>query len=366
MRGEEKRQEELFHYFSVNDRIAKDHPIRELRKLCDEALEKLSGTFENMYSDVGRPSIAPETLLKSTVLMALYSVRSENQFCEQLNYNLLFRWFLGMDISSPAFDRTVFSKNRKRLLEHEVGEEFLAAVVEIARERKLLSEDHFTVDGTLIESWASLKSFRKKGEKRDDDDGDTNGFKPSNPDVDFHGEKRSNATHESTTDPESRLMRKGPGKEAKLSYSGNVVIENRNGLVVECDVVTATGTAEVDSSVVMIDRMIDNGTKPETVGADKGYYNNKFVSAMRERKIIPHVAPVSGWKVPGLDGRTFNKVSYQISQKKRKLVEQCFGFAKTVGGVRKSRLVGIDPTAFLLRVAFATLNLVRISRLSTA
>jgi hypothetical protein len=258
----------------------------------------------------------------------------------------------------------VFSKNRKRLLEHEVGKEFLAVVVEMARERKLLSEDHFTVDGTLIESWASLKSFRPKGEKRDKGDG--NGFMPRNPDVDFHGEKRSNETHASTTDPEARLMRKGPGKEARLSFCGNATVENRNGLVVECEVVAATGTAEVESAVEMVDRLIDSGVDPQTVGADKNYHQKAFVSAMREREIIPHVAQKARCEVEGLDRRTTGKESYQVSQRKRKLVEQCFGFAKTVAGLRKSRLVGIAPTDFLLRMAFATLNLVRIAKLSTA
>ena len=347
MRGEENRQESLFHYFSVEERIEKYHPIRELRKLCEEALNRLSDVFDGMYSETGRPSIAPETLLKSTVLMALYSVRSENQFCEQLNYNLLFRWFLGMDVSSPAFDRTVFSKNRQRLLEHEVGKEFLGVVVQMAGERNLLSEDHFTVDGTLIESWASLKSFKRKGEKEDKDD--SNGFKPSNPDVDFHGEKRSNETPESKTDPEARLMRKGPGKEAKLSYCANAVVENRNGLVVECEVTAATGTAEVQGAVSLIDRMRDEGIEPKTVGADKGYHQKEFVSAMRKRNIVPHVAPMKGREVEGLDGRTLAKESYKVSQRKRKLVEQCFGFAKTVGELRKSRLVGIGPTNLLLR-----------------
>lgn len=364
MRGEEERQEALFHYFSVEERIGKEHPIRRLRELCDEALRRLSPLFDGMYSETGRPSIAPETLLKSTVLMALYSVRSENLFCEQLNYNLLFRWFLGMDVSGAGFDRTVFSKNRHRLLEHEVGQEFLKTVVEMAGERKLLSEDHFTLDGTLIESWASLKSFRRKDKK--EDDGDSNGFLPRNPDVDFHGEKRSNKTHESKTDPESRLMRKGPGKESKLSYCANVVVENRNGLVVACEVSTATGTAEVQGGISLIDGMREEGTNPKTIGADKNYHQKDFVSAMRERKIIPHVAPIKGRNVAGLDGRTLSKESYKISQRKRKIVERCFGFAKTVAGLRKSRLVGIDPTEFLLKMAFATLNLLRISKLSTA
>lgn len=364
MRGDEKRQENLFHYFSVEERIPEGHPIRELRRVCDKALRRLSPVFDNMYSDTGRPSIAPETLLRSTVLMALYSVRSENQFCEQLNYNMLFRWFLGMDVSDASFDRTVFSKNRERLLEHEVGKEFLGAVVEMAREDKLLSDEHFTVDGTLIEAWASLKSFKPKGSKKDK--GDSNGFQPRNPDVDFHGQKRSNATHESTTDPEARLMRKGPGKEARMSHCGNVLMDNRYGLVVDSEVVLATGTAEVDAALIMIDRAIEDGISPKTLGADKGYHSNKFIGGLRKRKIVPHVAQVTGCHLEGLDARTTRHWGYGVSQRKRKLVEQCFGFAKTVAGMRKSRLIGISATDFLLSVALATLNIVRLSKLSTA
>ena len=364
MRGDEKRQEDLFHYFSVDGRIAEGHPIRELRRVCDEALRRLSLVFDNIYSDLGRPSIAPETLLKSSVLMALYSVRSENQFCEQLNYNLLFRWFLGMDMSAVGFDRTVFSKNRERLLEHEVGKEFLQAVVAIARERKLLSDEHFTVDGTLIEAWASLKSFKPKGSGKDK--GDSNGFKPRNPDVDFHGQKRSNATHQSTTDPEARLMRKGPGKEARMSYCGNALMDNRHGLVVDSQVVQATGTAEVQAAIEMIDRAREEDLAPKTLGADKGYHSNVFIGALRKRNIIPHIAQVSGCKLKGLDGRTTRHRGYEVSQRKRKLVEQCFGFVKTVAGVRKSRLIGTTATDFLLSVALATLNMIRIAKISTA
>jgi hypothetical protein len=271
-----------------------------------------------------------------------------------------------MDPSSASFERTVFSKNRARLLEHEVGREFLATVVMMARERKLLSPDHFTVDGTLIESWASLKSFRPRDEQQDDDKKDGNGFTPQNPDVDFRGQKRSNVTHTSTTDPEARLMRKGAGKEAKLSFCASAITENRNGLVVECEVVSATGTAEIASATVLVDRLIDVGVEPKTIGADKGYHQSGFVSEMRRRNIAPHVAQVTGRRVPGLDRRTTNQDSYRVSQKKRKLIEQCFGFAKTVAGVRKSRLVGINSTGFLLQMALATLNLLRISKLSTA
>lgn len=361
MRGEENRQENLFHYFSVEERVPPEHPLRRVRKLCDEALLRMSGTFDVMYSDVGRPSIAPETLLKSTVLMALYTVRSENQFCEQLNYNLLFRWFLGMDMSTPGFDRTVFSKNRARLLEHDTAKEFLVTVVELAGERDLLSDEHFTVDGTLIESWASLKSFRPKGAR---DEGDSNSFTPRNPDVDFHGQKRSNETHQSTTDPEARLMRKGSGKEARLSYCGNALTENRNGLVVGCNVLSAAGTAESEGALSMIDELLEKGVEPKTIGADKGYHTADFVREVRERGIAPHVACRSDRRTPGLDARTTRRPSYAVSQRKRKIVEQCFGFAKTVAGLRKSRLVGARAVEFLLCIAFASLNLLRVAKLA--
>lgn len=366
MRGEKRSQEELFHYFSVESRIPSDHPLRGIRALCDKVLKRMSDTFDTMYSDVGRPSIAPEVLLKSTILMALYSVRSERQFCEQLNYNILFRWFLGMDMSQGGFERSVFSKNRARLIEHEVSGAFFAEVVREARSRQLISEEHFTVDGTLIESWASLKSFVSR-DKQDSDSNDGNGFKPSNPEVDFHGERRTNKTHSSTTDPEALLIKKGKGKEAKLAFCASAVTENRNGLVVDCEVSLATGTAEVQTAVSMIERMVEDGNYPiKTVGADKGYHQKDFISALRGQGIVPHVACIKGRNVAGLDRRTTTRDSYKVSQKKRKLIEQCFGFLKTVGGFRKSRLVGCSRTNFLAQMTFATLNILRITRLSTA
>ena len=367
MRGEKRSQEELFHYFSVESRIPSDHPLRAIRALSDKVLKSMSSTFDTMYSDTGRPSIAPEVLLKSTILMALYSVRSERQFCEQLNYNILFRWFLGMDMSQGGFERSVFSKNRARLIEHEVSREFFSEVVREARLRQLISEEHFTVDGTLIESWASLKSFVSRDKQDRDDSNDGNGFKPSNPEVDFHGERRTNETHSSTTDPEALLIKKGKGKEAKLAFCASAVTENRNGLVVDCEVSLATGTAEVQAAVSMIDRMVEDASFPiGTVGADKGYHQKEFVGSLRGRGIVPHVACIKGRSVAGLDKRTTTKEAYKVSQRKRKLVEQCFGFLKTVGGVRKSRLVGCARTNFLVQMTFATMNILRITRLSTA
>lgn len=367
MRGEKRLQSELFHYFSVEERVPREHPLRAIRELCDRILGGMSSTFDTMYSDVGRPSIAPEVLLKSTILMALYSVRSERQFCEQLNYNILFRWFLGMDMSQVGFERSVFSKNRSRLIEHEVSREFFAEVVRDARARKLISEEHFTVDGTLIESWASLKSFVSKDKQDRDDSNDGNGFKSSNPEVDFHGDRRTNETHSSTTDPEALLIKKGKGKEAKLAFCASAVTENRNGLVVDCEVSLATGTAEVRTAVSMINRMVEDASfRIRTVGADKGYHQKDFIGSLREQGIVPHVACIKGRNVAGLDRRTTTRGSYKVSQKKRKLVEQCFGFLKTVGGVRKSRLIGCARTNFLVQMTFAAMNILRITRLSTA
>lgn len=367
MRGNKRSQEELFHFFSIEERVPQDHPLRRIRALCDKLLSRMSYTFDTMYSDVGRPSIAPEVLLKSTILMALYSVRSERQFCEQLNYNILFRWFLGMDLSEAGFERSVFSKNRARLIEHEVSREFFGEVVSEARARKLISEEHFSVDGTLIESWASVKSFVSKDKQDKDDRNDGNGFKPSDPDVNFLGERRTNSTHSSTTDPEALLAKKGHGKEAKLAFCATAVTENRNGLVVECEVSPATGTAEVRTAISMIDRLVEDASFPiKTVGADKGYHQKDFVGKLRERGIIPHVACMKDRKVAGLDRRTTTRNSYKVSQKKRKLIEQCFGFLKTVGGVRKSRLIGCSRTHFLTQMTFAAMNILRITRLSTA
>src|SRR5512132_1823546 len=270
-----------FVYFK--DRIPSDHPWRGIKKLADQRPVELSRVFNRMYSEVGRPSIAPERILKSLLLIALYSVRSERQFCEQLGYNLLFRWFLDMELEEASFDATVFSKNRDRLMEHEVGRLFFDAVVRQAREAKLMSDDHFTVDGTLIEAWASLKSFRPKGEDRsgDKDQGD-----PGNRWVDFHGEKRSNETHESKSDPESLLARKGPGKEAKLCYGAHALMENRNGLLVDLKISQATGTAEREAAEEMIKRQRRKGVRVKSLGADKNYDTHGFVDFLRGRKIV--------------------------------------------------------------------------------
>jgi len=321
----------------------------------DRALSELSPTFNRMYSEVGRPSTPPEHLLKASLLIALYSIRSERQFCERLQYDLLFKWFLDLNIMDPAFDATTFTKNKERLLEHQVAHEFLSGVVAEARRRKLLSEDHFTVDGTLLEAWASLKSFRPK----DGDDAPGTGEK--NPSVDFHGEQRTNDTHASTTDPESRLARKGGGKEARLCFAGHVLMENGNGLVVDVAVTQATGTAERDTALDMLERV--PGLRRITVGADKNYDTYDFVTSCREMNVTPHVARRQ-WT--NLDQRTVRHPGYQMSQRVRKRVEEIFGWIKTVGGGRKLRYKGVARNQLWAELTAAAYNLVRMAKLAAA
>lgn len=361
MRGTQDRQASMLALFSIEARIPSEHPLRRIKRMADQQLLGLSAVFNRMYSSVGRPSVAPEKILKSLLLIALYSVRSERQFCEQLGYNLLFRWFLDMELEEESFDATVFSKNRERLMEHEVGRLFFDAVVRQAREAELMSDDHFTVDGTLIEAWASLKSFRPKGEDRsgDKDQGD-----PGNRWVDFHGEKRSNETHESKTDPDSLLMRKGPGKEAKLSYAAHALMENRNGLLVDLAVNQATGTAEREAAQSMIKRQRRKRVRIKTVGADKGYDTKGFVGFLRGRKIVPHVAANTERRGGStIDGHTTRHESYSVSQRIRKRVEEIFGWMKTVGGFRKTRFRGTNRTQLAAWWVGAAYNLVRMAKL---
>jgi transposase len=361
MRGADKKQSSMLVLMSPETRVPQDHPLRAIKKLADEALGKLSPVFDAMYASGGRPSIPPERLLKSMLLMALYSVRSERQFCEQLDYNLLFRWFLGMDMVEESFVPTVFSHNRDRLIVHDVAGEFLRAIVERARKAKLMSADHFTVDGTLIESWASLKSFKKKG-----DDGKTPPDDPGNPTVDFHGEKRCNETHESTTDPDARLARKGRGKEAKLSYSAHALIENRNGLLVDLQMDVADGHAERRMALEMLDNNVP-GTRRITVAGDKGYDTGDFVEACRTRNVTPHVAQnVSARRRSNIDARTTAHPGYAISQRIRKRVEEVFGWVKTVGTFRKTRYVGFGPNQIAAYILAAAYNLVRMPKLMVA
>jgi transposase len=362
MRGLQDKQTSMWAIISIEDRIPSSHPLRGIKELADQRLGQLSRVFNRMYSQVGRPSIAPERVLKSLLLIALYSVRSERQFCEQLGYNLLFRWFLDMELDDESFDATVFSKNRDRLMEHEVGQLFFDAVVNQAREANLISNDHFSVDGTLIEAWASLKSFRPKGQ---DQSGDNDQGDPGNRWVDFHGEKRSNDTHESTTDPESLLAKKGPGKEAKLCYGAHALMENRNGLLVDLKITQATGTAERDAAEEMIKRQRRKGIRVKSLGADKNYDTHGFVDFLRGRKIVPHVAANTKRKGgSAIDGRTTRHQSYTISQRIRKRIEEIFGWTKTVGGFKKTRYRGSGRTQLAAWWVGAAYNLVRLAKLA--
>ena len=361
MRGTPDRQGSMLALISIEARIPTDHPLRRIKRMADQELLGLSRVFDRMYSTVGRPSVAPEKILKSLLLIALYSVRSERQFCEQLDYNLLFRWFLDMELMEESFDATVFTKNRERLMEHEVGRLFFDAVVGQARGAGLMSDDHFTVDGTLIEAWASLKSFRPKGEERsgDKDQGD-----PGNRWVDFHGEKRSNETHESSTDPDSLLTRKGPGKEAKLSYGAHALMENRNGLLVDLEVSRATGSSEREAAERMLKHQRRKGVRVKSLGADKGYDTHDFVDLLRRRRITPHVAANTQRRGgSAIDGRTTRHTSYSISQRIRKRVEEIFGWTKTVGGFRKTRFKGTERTQLAAWWVGAAYNLLRMAKL---
>lgn len=305
-----------------------------------------------MYADLGRPSIPPEHLLKACLLIALYSIRSERQFCERLQYDLLFKWFLDLNIMDTAFDASSFSKNKERLLEHQVAREFLGAVVTQARRQSLLSEDHFTVDGTLLEAWASLKSFRPK------DGGDAPKSGDSNPSIDFHGEHRTNDTHQSTTDPEARLAKKGAGQEARLCFAGHLLMENRSGLVVDVKLTTATGTAERDTTLEMLGKV--PGKHRITVGADKGYDTRDFVTACRDMSVTPHVARRQ-WSI--VDKRTTRHAGYQVSQRIRKRIEEIWGWIKTVGGGRKLRYKGVARNQLWAELTTAAYNLVRMVKL---
>jgi transposase len=361
MRGNSDPQPMIITYINLDKRVSQDHPLRKIKPLVDQELKRLSPILDKMYSHTGRPSIPPERILKSLLLIALYSVRSERQFCEQLDYNLLFRWFLDMEMNDASFDPTVFTKNRERLMEHEVGRRFFDAVVRQARSSGWMSDDHFTVDGTLIEAWASLKSVRPKGEDRSDrpTDGD-----PGNPTVDFRGEKRTNQTHQSTTDPESRLMRKARGKEARLCFGAHALMENRNGLLVDLKVTAATGKAEVEAAEGMLKRQARRGIQPKTLGGDKGYDKRGFVAMLRGRKIAPHVSQNTERRGgSAIDGRTTRHAGYSISQRIRKRVEEIYGWVKTVGGFRKTRFKGVRRTQLAAWFVGSAYNLLRMAKL---
>src|SRR6266852_368531 len=358
MRGQDKQQADMFSYLSPEARVRKDHPLRAIRTMADQALENMSRRFDRMYAKTGRPSIPPEKLLRAQLIQMLYSVRSERLLMEEIDYSVLFRWFVGMNLDEPVWDVTVFTKNRDRLLDGDVARDFLCEVVSQAKQKGLTSDEHFTVDGTLIEAWASLKSFQRKDQKDADPPDD-----PGNPTVNFHGEKRTNQTHESTTDADAKLARKGTGKEAKLSYNGNLLVENRHGLIVNTEVFEANGTAERDAALVMLEQI--SGTSRVTVGGDKGYDTADFVAECRNLKVTPHVA--QNLERPGgsaIDARTTQHVGYAISQKKRKRIEECFGWLKTIALLRKVRHRGIFKVGWVFTFAAAAYNLVRMRNLA--
>lgn len=374
MRGDDKQTASLFSYVSCEARVPADHPLRPIRAIVDEALEILSPDFEAMYSPIGRPSIAPEKLLRALLLQAFYTIRSERQLMEQMDYNLLFRWFVGLAMDAPIWDVTVFTKNRERLLAGDIAAKFLSAVIGQPRVQALLSDEHFSVDGTLIEAWASMKSFQPKDGGSTDGDGDGHGpgagqplqtpSKGRNAERNFHGERRSNATHASRTDPDARLFKKAQGQAAKLCHMGHVLMENRNGLVVDAMLTHATGTAEREAALAMLTRM--EGRHRITLAADKAYDAAQFIAALRTIKVTPHVAQHNNGRRSAIDGRTTRHAGYAVSQRIRKRIEEIFGWAKTSGGMRKTRHRGQARVGWNFALTAAAYNLVRLPKLLKA
>jgi transposase len=365
MRGKLQAQPDFLTVVNLNACVPEDHPLRAIKHRVDAVLQKLSSLFDELYANEGRPSIPPEQLLKSRVLIALYSVRSERLFCEQLGYNLLWLWFLDRELSEGSFDHSIFSKNYQRVLSAEVAKLFFAEVYDLSRQEGWTSDEHFTADGTLIESWASLKSFvrkdgqdHKKVQAAKDDD-------PGNPTIGFHGEKRCNDTHQSTTDPESVLYRKAKGKEAKLCFGGHILMENRHGLCAEFTIHNPISEPEPLMALRQLDEhtQLHLGTQPKTLGADKGYHQKAFVESCRAREVSPHVACKDGLNTPGLDARTTAKPGYQTSLRIRKRVEEIFGWVKTVGGLRRSRYRGQERTQAWAYFVAGAYNLLRMARL---
>ena len=359
MRGDDRQTGWVFSYVSPEDRVPADHPLRVIRGLTDAIFDRLSPEFDRLYSKVGRPSIPPEKLLRALLLQGLYTVRSERLLMEQLHYNLLFRWFVGLSMDDPVWDATTFTKNRDRLLDGAIATAFFHEVLAEAKAAALLSDDHFTVDGTLLEAWASQKSFRRRDTPPDGSDD------PGNPTVNFRGEARRNDTHQSTTDPDARLYKKSTGSEAKLAYLGHLLTENRHGLIIDALVTPATGTAERDAALTML----NDGPhgRRRTVGGDKNYDTRGFVRHTRGLGVTPHVAqyPETDRRGSAIDGRTTRHAGYAISQRKRKLVEQAFGWMKTIGLLRKLRHRGGPLVHWVFTFAAATYNLVRLRRLLT-
>lgn len=366
MRGEDRNRGALFSYVSCGARVPADHPLRAIRAVVDEALEVLSPEFERLYSKVGRPSIAPEKLLRALLLQAFYSVRSERQLMEQLDYNLLFRWFVGLSMDAPVLDATVFSKNRDRPIEGEIAAKFLAAVLSQARVKALLSDEHFSVDGTLIDAWASMKSFRPR------DGSDDDGTPPAgrNAERDFRGQKRSNETHASITDPDAKLYRKGNGQSSRLCFMGHLLMEHRNTLIVDAALTRAGGMAEREAALAMLDRR--RRGRRITLAGDKAYDVRAFVEDLRERAVTPHIAIDGNVRVNGtprktaIDRRTTRHPGYAVSQRIRKRIEEGFGWVKTTGNLAKTRHRGLKRVGWTFTFTAAAYNLVRIPKLLAA
>lgn len=368
MRGKAQAQPDFLTVINLNQSVPADHPLRAIKRRVDLVLKKLSPLFDDLYAEDGAPSIPPEQLLKARVLTALYSVRSERLFCEQLGYNLLWLWFLDREYSEGSFDHSVFAKNYERVLSADVAKFFFAEVYDLSRQEGWTSDEHFTADGTLIESWASLKSFVRKdgadaGKVQSAKDED-----PGNPTINFRGEKRCNDTHQSSTDPESVLYRKAHGKEARLCFGGHVLMENRNGLCADCTLHDPIAESEPMMALRQMDahQQLHQGVSAKTMGADKGYHRKDFVKSCRERNLAPHVACKNNTHIEGLDGRTVTQNGYQTSQRIRKRVEEIFGWIKTVGGLRRSRYRGMERTQAWGYFVAGTYNLVRLARLSLA
>jgi transposase len=355
MRGSDQQSGDLFSYVDIEARVPARHPLRAMRAIVNEGLASLDAEFDKLYADIGRDSIPPERLLRAALLQAFFSIRSERLLMEQLDYNLLYRWFVGLGVDDAVWDHSVFSKNRDRLLEADVAAKLLAAVLAHPKVKPLLSDEHFSVDGTLIEAWASMKSFRAR------DGGDEPPSAGRNGERDFHDEKRRNDTHASTTDPEAKLYKKGKGKEAKLCFMGHALMENRHGLVVRADTTEANGYAEREAALEMIDGHAPGTSNQLTLGADKAYDAREFVADLRQKCVTPHVAQKA--RSSAIDGRTTRHAGYAVSQRKRKLVEEAFGWAKTIAGCAKVKVRGLARVGFHFTLAMAAYNLIRLPKL---
>ena len=358
MRGQEKNQQTLFSYISPEQRVPKDHPLRSIRQMVDKALKEMHHTFSEQYSETGRPSIPPEQLLRALLLQIFYTIRSERLLMEQLHYNLLFRWFVGLSMDDAVWDHSSFSKNRERLLNSDMATCFFQSIRDQARQKKLLSDEHFTVDGTLLDAWASMKSFKPKDSDNKPDSSEDN--QGRNPTVDFRGQKRTNETHSSTTDSDARLYKKAKGQPAKLCYMGHALMENRNGLVVDTLVTITSGTAEREAAVMMLDQIPGRGRI--TVGADKGYDCKEFIEDCRDLNATPHVA--RNERGSAIDARTTRHEGYGISLRIRKRVEEVFGWLKTIGCLGKLHHRGCNRVDAIFSFATAAYNLIRIRNLT--